>query len=194
MLPPNTTQPLGIAITSGYDSIHPLGILKQPDGITSSEGIPLATHVLAPADKPGPEGWSESGTLGTYQLWQHPMASSTAFRITQTGGPLEPLAWEQWTMNRRRLQVPQGSKEVVIAENWHRGWFFRVDGDGWKRAVCGPDRTLRLPVGPDAAAEVEMQFRPFPSRMPLLVSVGALALTGIYLLGGRTRRDPSGAA
>ncbi len=181
-MPSNTPEPVGIAVLEGYDSIHPLGIVPDPQNpLQSSDGIPLVTHLLTLPDNTGPPGWLPQGSFWGRHLWKHPSASTTAFLKTVGQDSLYSMVWTSWTMNRRKLDVPPANGEVIVAENWHRDWRYRLPDGPWQAPAMGPDRTIHIPVSFEIPTTLELKFTPHSVRWPLWLSAAAL-LASVALL------------
>lgn len=182
--PPNTLVPAGVAITEGYDSIHPDG-MRSPTG--KSWDFPGATHFLGSVNEEQPTGWEEVWSDGRWALLRKP--EPTVGIVTLESGspvPLRPADFKRGSMSTMEALVPPGAVKLEIFSNWHRGWKWRDDLEGtWSATSAGPTKGVEVvfdrPTGETKA--VYLQFDPSPPDWVLVVtglsatSVLALALS-----------------
>lgn len=191
-MPSNTSEPVGISVLEGYDSIHPHRIVTDPQNpLQSMDGIPVVTHLLKLQDTVGPAGWIPQGTFWGHSLWKNPSATTTAFFRTSGQETLQPMLWTKWTMNQRKLAVPPTTGEIIIAETWHRDWRFRLSDGTWQFPIMGPDRTIRIPVNTTRPATLELRFMPLSVRWPLWLSGAALLAIAVHFVHALMKRRVS---
>ncbi len=192
--PPNTLVPTGVAITGGYDSIHPDG-MRSPTG--KSWDFPGATHFLGSVDEEQPVGWQEVWSDGRRVLLRKP--EPTVGVVTLESGsqvPLRSVDFKRGSMNTMEAVVPAGAVRLELFNNWHRGWKWRDDLEGrWSNTSVGPIKGVEVafdqPTGETKV--VYLQFDPSPPDWVLVVTgLSAMAVLALALSGGP--RNQSGAA
>lgn len=190
--PPNTLVPAGVAITGGYDSIHPDG-MRSPTG--KSWDFPGATHFLGGVDEERPAGWQEVWSDGRWVLLRDP-APSVGIVTLESGlpVPLRPTDSKWGSMNTMEAVVPAGAAKLEVFSNWHRGWKWRDDLEGrWSDTSAGPIKGVEVvfdqPTGETRV--VYLQFDPSPPDWVLvLTGLSAMAVLTLALSGGsRNERD-----
>ena len=190
--PPNTLVPAGVAITGGYDSIHPDG-MRSPTG--KSWDFPGATHFLGGVDEERPAGWQEVWSDGRWVLLRDP-APSVGMVTLESGlpVPLRPADSKRGSMNTMEVVVPAGAAKLEVFSNWHRGWQWRDDlGGRWSDTSAGPIKGVEMvfdqPTGKTKV--VYLQFDPSPPDWVLVVTgLSAMAVLALALSGGsRSKRD-----
>lgn len=181
--PPNTLVPAGVAISAGYDSIHPHGmsVPREP------WAFPGVTHHLAPATDPAPSGWSKVTEKAGLALYRNP---GQALVRVYPDSPRAPVLHRP-TLNTKILDLPAGTSRVVIAENALRGWQWRIDPRGaWTDCDATPDRamaiTLPSPLADDS--ELQLRFRPTHAAWVLLTLWAAVLVTGLLFAVPRVLR------
>lgn len=186
-LPPNTLMPAGVAITGGYDAMHPNG-MRSPTGFAWD--FPGTTHFLGKISGPIPKGWELVWQDGRRGLWRNP--SPVGGRVygddlfSPALLPLENLT--RPTANTLRVRLPAGASGAELFSNWRRGWFWRPQGEtAWQPAELGENRTIKLylpkPLGNEAA--IELRYDPSPPSWAVVIS--AISLGVIFLWGFRGR-------
>ena len=190
--PPNTLVPAGVAITGGYDSIHPDG-MRSPTG--KSWDFPGATHFLGGVDEERPAGWQEVWSDGRWVLLRDP-APSVGIVTLESGlpVPLRPTDSKRGSMNTMEAVVPAGAAKLEVFSNCHRGWKWRDDLEGrWSDTSAGPIKGVEVvfdqPTGETRV--VYLQFDPSPPDWVLvLTGLSAMAVLTLALSGGsRNERD-----
>ena len=190
--PPNPMVPAGVAITGGYDSIHPDG-MRSPTG--KSWDFPGATHFLGGVDEERPAGWQEVWSDGRWVLLRDP-APSVGIVTLESGlpVPLRPTDSKRGSMNTMEAVVPAGAAKLEVFSNWHRGWKWRDDLEGgWSDTSAGPIKGVEVvfdqPTGETRV--VYLQFDPSPPDWVLVVTgLSAMAVLALALSGGsRNERD-----
>ena len=194
LFPPNTLMTLGVAITGGYDSIH-------PDGMRSATGkswdFPGTTHVLGGVDEEQPADWQAIWSDGQWALLRNP--APTVGMVTLESGlavPLRLADFKRGSMNKMEAVVPAGAVKLELFSNWHRGWKWRDDLEGrWSDTAAGPTKGVEVFFNQPAskAKPIYFQFDPTPPEWALVVTgLSAMAVLALALSGGS--RDESGAA
>jgi len=183
--PRNTLMPLGVAITDGYDSIHPDG-MRSPTG--KSWDFPGATHFLGSADEEQPAGWQELWSDGRWVLLRKPVP--TVGMVTLESGlplPLHLDDFKRGSMNKMEAFVPAGAVKLELFSNWHRGWRWRDDLEGrWNETIAGPTKGVEVFFNqPTSEAKVVyFQFDPTPPDWVLVVTgLSAMAVLALALSG-----------
>ena len=191
LFPPNTLMPLGVAITGGYDSIH-------PDGMWSPTGkpwdFPGTTHYLGYSDKERPVGWQKVWSDGRWVLLRNPAPSMGA--VTLELGVLVPLRLAEFkrdSPNTMEAVVPAGTVKVELFSNWHRGWKWRDDlSEEWQNTCSSPIKGTEVVFGRPTAEAHVVYFR-FNPRSPdwvlVVTGLSALALVALGLTRGRRRGE-----
>jgi hypothetical protein len=181
--PPNTLMPAGIAITGGYDAMHPWG-MESPSG--REWDFPATTHYLGRSDEESPEGWDVMWGQGDWQLWENPKPSSGILFTKEGPVPLNMPAVERPTFNTMQVTVPAGASGVEIFCNWHRGWEWRMDTeDKWRQTNVGDNRTIRIDFDGVTKEEstVHLRYNPAPPLWALsmsLISFAAVLAIAFY--------------
>lgn len=192
--PPNTLVPAGVAITGGYDSIHPDG-MQSPTG--KSWDFPGATHFLGSVDEDRPTGWQKVWSDGRWILLRHPAPAFGTVTL-QSGGPvpLPPDAFKRGTLNTMEAVVPAGAVKLELFSNWHRGWKWRDDlQEQWRETSAGPVKGVEVvfdrPTRDTKA--VYLQFDPTPPSWVLVVTgLSAMAVLALALFGGSRNERGAG--
>ena len=190
--PPNTLVPAGVAITGGYDSIHPDG-MRSPTG--KSWDFPGATHFLGSLDEEQPAGWQEVWSDGRWVLLRKP--TPTAGMMTLESGlpvPLRPAEFKRGSMSTMEAVVPAGTAKLELFSNWHRGWKWRDDLEGrWSDTSAGPNKGVQVVFDrpTEETKAVYLQFDPSPPDWVLVVTgLSAMTVLALVLSGGsRNERD-----
>lgn len=147
--PPNMLMPAGVAITGGYDAIHPYG-MKSPTGMPWD--FPGVTHFLGKVGENGPEDWSQIWTDGRWQLLCSPRQSVGILSTAHGDMPLCLEKFDRPTLNSMEATVPAGTKKLTLFSNWHRDWRWRKNNQAeW------------MPVGRSSSRSIEVSFDPVPS-------------------------------
>lgn len=118
-LGPNTLQPSGVAITGGYDSIHPLGMVhgKNP------WDFPGVTHYMAESKAMRPSKWPEVWTDGVWGLWKNPQPTFGSVTLAHGASRSLPSGSVLVTsLNTIKLTAPAGASDIELFSNSHRGW------------------------------------------------------------------------
>lgn len=182
-LPDNTLMPSEIPITGGYDAMHPHG-MRSPDG--RPWNFPGATHFLGNPSESYPEGWKLVWQQDSLALWANPAPSAGCF-VSGEGHSFRPLPLDRFrrpTANTMELVLPAGSLEVEVYSNWHRGWFWQIEGsDRWEEALLGGNRTLKvaLPSALDCETKIKFRYDPSPPVWIIAISAGSGCLALCWL-------------
>ena len=190
LFPPNTLMPLGVAITEGYDSIHPDG-MRSPTG--KPWDFPGTTHYLGNAEKGHPDGWQKVWVDNAWVLLRNPAPCMGV--VTLESGVVVPLPLAEFkrdSPNTMEAVVPAGTVKVELFSNWHRGWKWRDDlTEKWQDTCLSPIKGTEVVFGRPTAETHVVYFRFDPRSLDwvLVVSgLSALALVALGLTRGR-RRD-----
>jgi hypothetical protein len=184
--PPNTLVPSGVAITGGYESIHPEGMRNSTGQVWDSFGT---THFLGRVDEEHPAGWEEAWSDGRWVLWRNPQPRLGV--VTFRSGlrmSLLPHDVKRGSLNTMEVSVPAGAQRVEIFSNWHRGWKWRKDKEGrWMDSIAGPTKGIEVaferPM--DSGATVLLQFDPSPPEWALvLTGLSGMAVLALALSSG----------
>jgi hypothetical protein len=190
LFPPNTLMPLGVAVTGGYDSIHPDGMRSPTDKVWD---FPGTTHFLGQRNKECPPNWEQAWTYGGWVLLRKP--DPTVGIVTlQSGLPvrLKPDDLKRKSLNTMEALVPENAMKLEIFSNWHRGWKWRDDPEGrWSDTSAGLNKGVGV-VFANPTAEtrtIYLQFDPSPPEWVLLVTVlSAMVMLALALSGGIAKR------
>jgi hypothetical protein len=184
---PNTLDPVGVAITSGFDSMH-------PNGMRSATGeawdFPGATHYLGRQGEPKPLAWVEVWSDGEWVLLRKPDPSLGRV-IFDTGleATLQPEEFERPTFNTMQVRVPSGVRSVEIFSNWHRGWYWRDEAaESWVAAVPGENRGVELVFVRPTTSPMEIALRFDPSAPDWVVVISSLSALMVVALALAERR------
>jgi len=190
--PPNMLAPAGVAITGGYDSIHPDG-MRSPTG--KSWDFPGATHFLGGVGEEQPVGWQEVWSDGEWVLLRNP--GPKVGMVTMESGlpvPLRLADFKRGSMNTMEAVVPAGAVKLELFSNWNRGWKWRDDLEGrWSNTSAGPVKGVEVrfdrPTG--EIETVYFQFDPSPPDWVLVVTgLSAMVVLALALSGGaRNEQD-----
>lgn len=190
--PPNTLVPSGVAITGGYDSIHPDGMRSPTD---KSWDFPGATHFLGSVEEERPTGWQEVWSDDRWVLLRNPAPSLGT--VTLDSGLAMPLQLEDFTrgtMNTMEAVVPDGAVKLEIFSNWHRGWKWRGDHqERWRETSAGPIKGVEVVFDrPTRGTKVVyLQFDPTPPSWVLIVTgLSAMAVLALAMFG-KSRNMPT---
>jgi hypothetical protein len=189
--PPNTLMPLGVAITGGYDSIHPDG-MQSPTG--KPWDFPGTTHYLGNAEEGHPDGWQKVWVDNGWMLLRNPAPCMGV--VTLGSGVVVPLRLAEFNRdspNTMEAVVPAGTVKVELFSNWHRGWKWREDlNEKWQNTCLSPIKGTEV-VFDRPTAETQVVYFRFDPRSPdwvLVVSgLSALALVALGLKRGRRRHE-----
>ncbi len=185
--PPNTLMPLGVAITGGYDSIHPDG-MRSPTG--EAWEFPGTTHFIGPTDTEYPRNWQQVWSDGRWTLLRNPSPSLGI--VTLTSGlpiPLRPADFKRGSMNTMEAVVPPGSVKLELFSNWHRGWKWRDDlQERWSDTSAGPTKGVEVEFDQPTAENrtVYLQFDPSPPNWVLVITgLSGMVVLALSLSGGK---------
>jgi hypothetical protein len=191
--PPNTLAPAGVAITGGYDSIHPDG-MRSPTGKTWD--FPGATHFLGGLDEERPTDWQEVWSDGRWVLLRNP--EPVVGMVTLESGlpvPLRPADFKRGSMNTMEAIVPAGAVKLELFSNWHRGWKWRDDLEGrWSDTRAGPIKGVGVAFDQPIVETktVYLQFDPSPPEWVWVLSgLSAVAILALAL-SGRKEEETGG--
>jgi hypothetical protein len=188
-LPANTLAPAGVAITAGYDSIH-------PDGMLSATGYPCdfpgTTHFLGRLGEEQPVDWQEVWSDGRWILLRNP--EPTVGLVTLGSGltvPLRPNDLLRGSLNTMEVTVPTGAVKLEVFSNWNRGWKWRAgDSAVWTDTVAGSSGGVLVELAgtPNSATVAQLRFDPTPVGWVLFVTaLSGACLVAIVLLPFRLR-------
>jgi hypothetical protein len=188
---PNTLDPVGVPITSGFDSMHPNGMRSATGEVWD---FPGATHFLGGVDEERPAGWQEVWTDGRWVLLRKP--EPTVGMLTLVSGlpvPLRPDDLQRDSLNTMQVVVPAGAVRLEIFSNWHRGWKWRDGLEGrWVDSTMGATKGIEV-VFDRPAAQNKVAYLQFDPRSPdwVLVIAGLSAMAVLALaLSGRKEDEP----
>lgn len=181
--PANTLMPAGIAVTEGYDAMHPHG-LRSPTG--QKWDFPGTTHFLGKLSRPSPQAWDLIWQDGKWGLWRNPTPAAGRFFSGSASLP-ETLSLDRLrrpTPNTIEVTLPAGARDVEIYSNWHRGWLWQISGsEHWEQALLGANRSLKV-VLPDASGheeKINFRYDPSPSPWVMAISAGSAGLMLFWL-------------
>lgn len=188
LFPLNSLSYFDVPCVVGYDSILPNGIQKDvPYNPVIGETLPSpqllgekgVTHLIAYADDKDPgDGWHLLRTAGEIDIYSNELARSW-YRIETTNG-VQSISPSVHKHNSRRLEIPEGTKKVMLCENWDEGWQYRLNDSDWVYMQLADDRSMVAEfdalTGP---AVFEMRYRPRVLLAGRTVSVASL---GLYVL------------
>jgi hypothetical protein len=186
--PPNTLAPYGIPMLVGYESIHPPGLLPTLGWELSTERLSrfAVTHALRHATTEPIAGWTEIWRGSGLALDANP---DTPARFLAQTGPARsdappatptPVVLKRETMNRRWIDLPEGTRKLVARENYHPDWRLIVLPSGGTSAHPDPIRPVRRADGsmefsvPGGARTALLEFR--PARWPWAITAGSAAI------------------
>ena len=188
--PPNTLMPAGIAVSGGYDAMHPHG-MRSKSGLEWD--FPGTTHYLGRVSEDSPDGWQIVWTNSEWRLWENPDPASGIIFLGGYSDSLAPDNVSRPTFNTMEIAVPAGATAAEIFSNWHRGWRWKEKEDNaWKKVSIGDNRTLRIDFQEALPEEktVLLRYDPTPPLWVLCVSLISLATSLIFVLFafiGKTR-------
>ena len=175
--PPNTLMPAGIAVSGGYDAMHPHG-MRSKSG--KEWDFPGTTHFLGRSSEEFPAGWLVIWSEGEWRLWENPHPTMGSLVVDGTFAPLPAADAQRSSFNTMKVNLPAGASRVEIFHNWHRGWEWRGNPQViWDKAAVGDNRTIRIDFGealPDERT-VYLRFNPNPPAWAILVGMASLLLT-----------------
>lgn len=181
-LPPNTLMSSGIAVTGGYDAMHPHG-MRSKSGLEWD--FPGTTHYLGRGSEEAPEGWPAVWNDGEWWLWENPTPTSGTILGEAGAHDVAPSDLRRPTFNTMEISVPPGTKVTEIFCNWHRGWRWREKEDeAWKKVSIGDNRTIRIDFAEALPEErtVYLRYSPTPPLWVLCISLASLLVTLVIAL------------
>ena len=188
-LPPNLLMPMGIPVLTGYESIMPPRIWQNTSfstqaNVLSSLGV---AHILLSANSLAPDGWQWITTAEKQTLWKNPAALPHYQCWLNSASPTTISATVlKRTENHRMLQVPAHTIKVLIRENWHKGWKYRLAKGKWQdvfRAANGSQSLLFYPN--NSSMTVEMRYFPGWWGWPGVISLATVCLLLIGMIKNR---------
>jgi hypothetical protein len=184
---PNTLDPLGVAITSGFDSMHPNGMRSGTGEVWE---FPGATHYLGRRGEPKPLAWVEVWSDGRWVLLRNPTPKVGI--VTLESGlpvPLRPADFERGSMNTMEAVVSAGAVKVELFSNWHRGWKWRDDlGGRWSDTSAGLIKGVEVAFEQPTAETktIYLQFDPSsPDWVWVISTLSAVLVLALALSGGK---------
>lgn len=173
LFPPNSLSYFEIPSLEGYDSIVPVGMqLKSLSEGTRAEDLGSlgVTHTITFAEPPPPgQGWQFVESAGKIAIFSNFYASAWYKAVLETEDV--PVQIEIHQHNRRRLRLPQGTRQVRILENWDPGWRWHIEGGTWNKMLKRNDNSMWANLSDESIIEdsaFEMQYQPkllFYSKM-----------------------------
>jgi len=186
LLAPNMLMPAGVAINDGYDAIHPHG-MKSPTGLAWD--FPGVTHYLGRSDETLPGGWLPIWKDGDWVILRNPRPAFG--RLVAKGGletSLDHSRFHRPTLNTMEVAIPEGTVNVEVFSNWHRGWKWRTQEDeSWKETRLGPGRGVEAELDAPVGSETHIFFRydPCPPRWVISIVGGALLVVLVLVIFSR---------
>jgi hypothetical protein len=190
---PNTLDPVGVPITSGFDSMHPNGMRSATGEVWD---FPGATHYLGRRGEAKPVAWMEVWSDGDWVLLRNPEPVLGIFTL-ESGlpVPLQPADFKRGSMNTMEAVVPAGAVKLELFSNWHRGWKWRDDLEGcWSDTSAGPIKGVGVVFDQPIAETktVYLQFDPSPPAWVWVISgLSALAILALAF-SGRKEEETGG--
>jgi len=192
---PNVLASRFVASIDAYESIQYRSPLQAAAALPADQRLNLAGVGLAirgpEMRQPGTESWPIVERVGDYALCRNPAvpAPLSAGRgvfpaalgdIATALAAATPLEATHRSANRWAFQVPAGTPWLRIAQNWHPGWRWRVEGGDWQPFRDGADAACWIDTLPAAGAGLEVRFFPRPPWLAFL-SLGSLAAWALLL-------------
>jgi hypothetical protein len=193
---PNTLDPVGVPITSGFDSMHPNGMRSATGEVWD---FPGATHYLGRRGELKPLAWMEVWSDGDWVLLRNPEPVLGIFTL-ESGllVPLPPADFKRGSMNTMEAVVPAGAVKLELFSNWHRGWKWRDDLEGcWSDTSAGPIKGVGVVFDQPIAETktVYLQFDPSPPAWVWVISgLSALAILALAFSGRKEEETAASCA
>lgn len=185
LFPLNSLSSFNIPCVVGYDSILPDGIqgeipyspvigVSLPDA--SFLGKKGVTHLITYIDDKVPgRGWVRTQISGQIAVYSNTFARAW-YRI-ETAKGLVPVMPAQHKYNFRRLNLPPGTKKVLLCENWDEGWQFRVNDGDWAYMKRAANHSMFAQFRPLKKISVfEMRYKPRMLQIGKIISLVSLIL------------------
>jgi hypothetical protein len=184
----NTPSAYGIRFAEGYDTVTPhridpiLGDRFDPLRCASS-GI---SHLLVSPEKdPGSvPGWEKVIDSSDIVLYKNPLFQGICF-AEHPDGTTTPLATEFTSPNRRTIDLPAGTKAVVLLESFNPGWKYSMNSQAWQPVHESELRGIRIDLGNPTPAEstrLLLQYHPtYQSYYRPIIGGTAISLLGFSL-------------
>lgn len=168
--PPNTLDPVGVPISGGYDSIHPLGMKKigEPDW-----SFPGASHYLARKGGVEPLGWLVVSAWDNWKLFRKAVPPEMGTGLSEDRK--SPVIFQRTSLNTAKVSVTPGTEIVSIYENFNPGWQWKLaeTADPWQSVESGPNHTISIHLSkiPATRSEILLRFQPFQQGFALSVTL-----------------------
>jgi len=187
LLASNMLMPSGVAITGGYDSIHPRRMTAPSQ---RPWDFPGTTHHLGKMTETTPENWAVLWTLGEWAVWRNPAPSFGVIRMMNGQEmPVPAASYSRPTLYTMTVSLPTGSRSVELFSNWNRGWKWRAGDSGvWTDTVAGRSGgvLVELAGAPNSATVAQLRFDSTPLGWVLFVTtLSGACLVAIVLLPSR---------
>jgi hypothetical protein len=161
---PNTLAAYGISTIRGYDSIVPDGInlVAMQGADPQALGNVGVTHLITwPGNPDVPQGWVETASTPSMQLYQNPFAVPRYAGIPiDESEPWIALRETTGLENRREIEVPAGLASLRIAENHGAGWQYRLDEGAWTGVARADNGSMTIRLATSSAATLELRYHP----------------------------------
>ena len=187
LFPVNTLDPVGVAVSDGYDSIHPMH-MKSPS--ENPWDFPGVSHFLGKEGFPYPTSWVPVWEQNGWKLFQNPHPSMVEITAAENSGPLPRAgAFSRPSLNVMRIEVPKDTAMATVFENFHRGWKWRnLSGGDWTPASRAASNGIAINFGTPLAKDstIELRFVPFvPAWVTWVEILSALGVLLLLKAGGR---------
>jgi len=208
--PPNILSSYFVPTLDAYESIQYKSVFKTLNDVPLSDKYTLSNvgYSICPKSSrpyPGTEAWRKVDDLSDFFLYENPEAIPFVISNNHKEEVSEAKILEQLrvgkkvdllrqTMNTLLMQIPEDSQSIRIGQNWHRGWRWRIQGEGkWRGVVKGLDGACWIPSGKIKGKIVEVAFFPRPSwAVWLSLLCATVVILFIWLVSRKLEKQPCG--
>jgi len=174
---PNLLSSYRIPTVDAYESIHypSTSFLlrdEEPALLLTLAGAGVAVRPLDSPLAAGTAGWPVADTVSGYEIRKNPDALAPVLAGVEVGLPAKadallpvlrhasapvPLAA---TMNHWQVELPQGTRWLRLAQNWHPGWRWQATDGNWHDTRRGPDGCIWVDLPEATRGTLELRFFP----------------------------------
>jgi hypothetical protein len=192
---PNTLVPYGVATIGGFDSLTPNGMVlpnESPDDADKLGRFGVSHLLTCHGNSNVPDDWTPVWSSPSMDLYENTLKmpiyagfkddnDKEAFYSGRRTKVI-PIRETSGLENRRRLEVPTGTRWIRIAENQASGWEFREGSTGsWSPVHRSSDASMIF-LNPDSShsAVFEMRYNPPLRRLGIILSLISVLATVLF--------------